>query len=321
VDAPVLTLADIGFDAARALLARYGLALERTPDDTAIPGSFWGEREAGLIGATVFARADTPVHSLLHEACHLIVMPPERRAGVHTDASDSVPEEDASCYLQILLADELPGVGRDRLLADMDAWGYTFRLGSARRWFEEDAEDARQFLADRGLLAGLGEMALTSVIPGRVLPMSLSISRASVADLDALVPLFRGYLDFYRREATPGAIQEFLDARLRNQQSVIFLAHVEGRAVGFTQLYPAFASLSLKPNWILNDLFVLPDARGHGAASALMEAARQLAVDTGACELFLQTARDNTTAQRLYERLGYVRDDDFYVYSLGVPGP
>ena len=151
-DPAVLTLADIGFEAPEALLARHGLALVQVADGEAIPGSFWGEREAGLIGTTVYARADTPVHSLLHEACHLIVMPAERRAAVHTDATDSVPEEDATCYLQILLADELPGVGRDRLMADMDAWGYTFRLGSARAWFEADADDARAFLATRGLL-------------------------------------------------------------------------------------------------------------------------------------------------------------------------
>lgn len=151
--------------------------------------------------------------------------------------------------------------------------------------------------------------------------MSLSIARASAADLDVLVPLFRGYLDFYRRHPESGAVREFLDARLRNGESVVFLARVDAQAVGFVQLYPAFASLSLKPNWILNDLFVVPEARGHGAASALMEAARQLAVDTGACELFLQTARDNETAQRLYERLGYQRDNDFLVYTLDVPAP
>jgi hypothetical protein len=151
-DASVLTLADIGFEAPTALLARHGLTLARVADGQPIPGSYWGEREAGLIGTTVHARTDTPVHSLLHEACHLIVMPPERRAAVHTDATDSVPEEDATCYLQILLADELPGVGRDRLMADMDAWGYTFRLGSTRAWFESDADDARAFLSSRGLL-------------------------------------------------------------------------------------------------------------------------------------------------------------------------
>ena len=148
----MLTLADIGFEAPAALLARHGLRLVRVPDGEAIPGSYWGECEAGLIGCDVFARADTPVHSLLHEACHLLVMPSERRAGVHTDATDS-QEEDATCYLQIVLADALPGVGRDRLMADMDAWGYTFRLGSTRAWFEHDAEDARDWLQGRGLLS------------------------------------------------------------------------------------------------------------------------------------------------------------------------
>lgn len=97
---PVLTLADIGFDAPRVLLARYGLALVRVDDGEPIPGSYWGDCEAGIIGSTVYARADTPVHSLLHEAGHLIVLPPERRAGVHTDATDSVPEEDAVCVLR-----------------------------------------------------------------------------------------------------------------------------------------------------------------------------------------------------------------------------
>ena len=94
------------------------------------------------------------MHSLLHEAGHLIVLPAERRAAVHTNATDSVEEEDATCYLQIVLADALPGVGRDRLMADMDAWGYTFRLGSARAWFEHDADDARAWLHARGLLPG-----------------------------------------------------------------------------------------------------------------------------------------------------------------------
>jgi hypothetical protein len=150
--APVLRLADIGDEAPAALLARHSLALQRVADGEPIPGSYWGDEEAGIIGGTVYARADTPVHSLLHEACHLIVLPPERRAAVHTDATDSIEEEDATCYLQIVLADELPGVGRARLMADMDAWGYTFRLGSTRAWFEHDAGNARDFLAARGLL-------------------------------------------------------------------------------------------------------------------------------------------------------------------------
>ena len=148
----MLTLADIGFDAPAALLARYGLQLARVADGEAIPGSYWGDCEAGLIGTSVHARADTPVQSLLHEAAHLIVLPQERRAAVHTDATDSVEEEDAVCVLQALLGDALPGVGRDRILADMDAWGYTFRLGTAKAYVEQDADTAWQWLATRGLV-------------------------------------------------------------------------------------------------------------------------------------------------------------------------
>ena len=151
-EALVLRLADIDRDLVRVLLAGHGLDLCIVADGFAIPGSYWGESEAGLIGTSVHARGDTPVHSLLHEAAHLLVMPRERRERVHTDATDSIAEEDAACYLQILLADALPGIGSARLMADMDCWGYSFRLGSTRAWFEQDAEDARAFLAERGLL-------------------------------------------------------------------------------------------------------------------------------------------------------------------------
>ena len=150
----VLCLADLGCAAPAALLARRGLELVRVADGEPIPGSYWGEPEAGVIASTVYARADTPLHSLLHEACHLLVADPARRASIHTDASDSLEEEDATCYLQIVLAGELQGFGRKRALADMDAWGYSFRLGSARAWFEHDAEDAHALLVARKLLAG-----------------------------------------------------------------------------------------------------------------------------------------------------------------------
>ncbi|MCK9367106.1 MAG: hypothetical protein M0P72_08160 [Metallibacterium scheffleri] len=148
----VLLLSDLGFAAPRVLLARHGLALIEVAPGATIPGSYWGDSEAGVIGTRVYARPDTPVHSLLHEACHLLVLPPARRALVHTDATDSIEEEDATCYLQIVLADALPGVGRARMQADMDAWGYSFRLGSAHAWFEQDASEARQLLIARGLL-------------------------------------------------------------------------------------------------------------------------------------------------------------------------
>lgn len=162
----VLVLADIDAAAATALLQRHDLALRFVADGEPIPGSYWGECEAGLIGSSVYVRADTPVHSLLHEACHLIVLPPARRAAVHTNATDSVTEEDATCYLQILLADALPGVGRARLMADMDAWGYSFRLGSAQAWFTQDAEDARAFLHARGLIDAAAEAVVASLSHG-----------------------------------------------------------------------------------------------------------------------------------------------------------
>jgi len=151
-DVQVTCVGDIHFDDAVALLAAHDLRLHRVEAAAPIPGSYWGEPEAGIIGSDVYVRDDTPVHSMLHEACHLIVLPPERRALVHTDATDSVPEEDATCYLQIVLAGQLPGVGSERLMLDMDAWGYTYRWGSPRAWFEQDAEDAKAWLVERGLL-------------------------------------------------------------------------------------------------------------------------------------------------------------------------
>ena len=150
--ADVLRMSAIDWDAAVDLLASFDIALAAVENAASIPGSYWGEPEAGVIGATVHARGDTPVHSLLHEACHLIVAAPARRRSIHTDASDSQAEEDAACYLQIVLAARLAGVGATRICADMDAWGYTFRLGSARAWFERDAEDARAWLVERGIV-------------------------------------------------------------------------------------------------------------------------------------------------------------------------
>jgi hypothetical protein len=149
----VLVLGDIAIADVAALLSSYGLQLQLVDDDAPIPGSYWGEPEAGLVGHTVFARADTPVHSLLHEAAHLIVLEPARRVDVHTDATDSIEEEDAVCVLQSLLGEALPGVGGERVLADMDAWGYTFRLGSAHAYVEHDAGHAWQWLHQRGLVS------------------------------------------------------------------------------------------------------------------------------------------------------------------------
>jgi len=132
------------------LLARYGLTLARVADDAAIPGSYWGESEAGLVGMVIYARADTPVHSVLHEACHLLCMDATRRAALHTDAGGDYAEEDAVCFLQIVLAGHI-GLSTEAICADMDAWGYTFRLGSAQAWYTQDAGDARAWLVRHGL--------------------------------------------------------------------------------------------------------------------------------------------------------------------------
>ncbi|MBY6205068.1 hypothetical protein [Halomonas denitrificans] len=152
IDAPdVLRWADADQASVRRLLAAFGLDLVVGAVDEDIPGSFWGDEEAGLVGAQVHVRPDTPIHSILHESCHYICMDPRRRAGLHTDAGGGYDEENGVCYLQILLAEHIAGYGRDRCMADMDAWGYSFRLGSARAWFERDAEDAEAWLAERGL--------------------------------------------------------------------------------------------------------------------------------------------------------------------------
>lgn len=148
----VLSCAQLGRVPLVTLLARYGMRLEWVGPGEAIPGSYWGDSEAGLVGGCLLVRDDTPVHSALHEACHYICMDAARRAGLHTDAGGDYDEEGAVCYLQILLAEHLPGLGRARLLRDMDAWGYSFRLGSARAWFERDAEDARDWLLGHGLI-------------------------------------------------------------------------------------------------------------------------------------------------------------------------
>ena len=148
----MLLLSSIDRVAVALLLKRYGMELALVSPEEVIPGSYWGESEAGLKADQLYARLDTPVHSILHEACHYICMSPERRAGLDRDAGGDDLEESAVCYLQVLLADELPGVGRRRLCADMDAWGYSFRLESTRAWFEEDARDAQQWLRDHGVI-------------------------------------------------------------------------------------------------------------------------------------------------------------------------
>jgi len=155
----VLTIADVQLASIEALLARYHLSLHLQADDDDIIGSFWGDSEAGVVGRAVYVRADTPIHSLLHETCHIICMTEERRACLETDAGGDDLEEAAVCYLQVLLADQIDGVGRARLMTDMDAWGYSFRLGGTRRWFESDAEDARHWLVQHRLINEWGHVS------------------------------------------------------------------------------------------------------------------------------------------------------------------
>lgn len=143
----VLRLGDVARDEVAALLRRLGLSLAVVDGARTIPGSYWGEAEAGLRGDRLYARVDTPVHSVLHEASHYACMDETRRRALDTDAGGDDLEECGVCVLQVWLAERLPGVGRDRMLADMDTWGYSFRLGSAARWWATDAEDGRCWLA------------------------------------------------------------------------------------------------------------------------------------------------------------------------------
>ena len=145
----------VGAEAHASLLGltnKFGVELRQLADGESLPGSYWGESEAGLRANVLYVRADTPLHSLLHELSHYVCMSPERRAGLDRDAGGDDEEECAVCYLQILLADELPTLGRERMLEDMDAWGYTFRLGSSRAWFEQDAADACAWLRLHGVV-------------------------------------------------------------------------------------------------------------------------------------------------------------------------
>jgi hypothetical protein len=153
----VMRLADVDVSSVTQVLSRYGLSLKTIASGREIPGSYWGDEEVGLIGDEILVRTDTPLHSVLHETCHYICMDKSRREGVHTDAGGDYDEENAVCYLQILLSDHIEHFGRLRMFRDMDRWGYTFRLGSARAWFEEDADEARVYLLNLDLIDQHGQ--------------------------------------------------------------------------------------------------------------------------------------------------------------------
>ncbi|MFL6299157.1 MAG: GNAT family N-acetyltransferase [Terriglobales bacterium] len=146
----------------------------------------------------------------------------------------------------------------------------------------------------------------------------MKIVRAERKHLDQVAPLFDHYRQFYKQPPDAAAARAYIEQRLKNGDAVIFLAEDGGKALGFVQLYPSLASISMKPIWILYDLFVAPDARTAGVGRALMERARQHGEETGAAQMILETATDNFNAQRLYEKLGYKRDDEFYRYALAL---
>jgi len=148
----MLLVQDCNIRALQKLTAQFQLKLETTHPDKEIPGSFWGENEAGLIGHTLYVNNNTPIHSLLHETCHFICMDNKRRNNLDTNAGGDYDEENAVCYLQILLSDLIQEMGHDCMFKDMDDWGYTFRLGSAKKWFNNDADDAQSWLYKNNLI-------------------------------------------------------------------------------------------------------------------------------------------------------------------------
>jgi ribosomal protein S18 acetylase RimI-like enzyme len=148
--------------------------------------------------------------------------------------------------------------------------------------------------------------------------LEVEIVQATPADVGAVAPLFDAYRQFYNKPANEEAARRFLFARLSKGESIMFVALRGQNAVGFVHLYPVFSSVNLTRQWILNDLYVAPEVRKQSVGVALAERARRFAESTQADGLTLETAADNYAAQRLYDRLGWKRDDQFYRYFLVV---
>jgi len=149
----------------------------------------------------------------------------------------------------------------------------------------------------------------------------VEVRRATLADLDSLVPLFDAYRQFCRHPSEPERAAIFLRERLEHHQSEILLAFAGDAAVGFTQLYPSFSSGALARIYVLGDLFVATEARRRGTGSALLNAATRFAREAGAVRLVLATAVANTAAQSVYEKLGWKRDTEFHTYKLRLGKP
>ena len=148
----------------------------------------------------------------------------------------------------------------------------------------------------------------------------ISVHQADLTDLDTAARLFDGYRQFYGQPSDIDAAATFLSERLRHHESVIFLARVSGQAIGFAQLYPAFSSVSMARTFILNDLYVCPEARGQGAARRLLQTVEAFAASVGAIRVTLSTATSNEQAQALYESAGWKRDEQFHVYHRAIHG-
>jgi ribosomal protein S18 acetylase RimI-like enzyme len=146
----------------------------------------------------------------------------------------------------------------------------------------------------------------------------MKITQAALQDIKQIAALFNQYRQFYNQSSDQDGAETYLTKRLKKEESIIFLAKDEERCVGFVQLYPTYSSIHMKRAWILNDLFVAESSRKKGVGEKLLDAAMVLAKETGAASIALSTASDNEKAQRLYERKGYVRDQQFYHYELSL---
>lgn len=148
--------------------------------------------------------------------------------------------------------------------------------------------------------------------------MNISIRKATIDDVKKIAALFDGYRIFYKQSSDIAGAEKFISDRINKNESVIFLAEENNKAVGFTQLYPIFSSVGMKRTWLLNDLFVAQDARGKGIADALLQTAQQFGAETNSRWLMLQTAVDNYAAQKVYERNGWKKEQQFFTYNFAL---
>lgn len=147
----------------------------------------------------------------------------------------------------------------------------------------------------------------------------MQITQATIEQIEPVAYLFDSYRVFYRQQSDLERARKFIQERFERQDSVIFLATKNEQGIGFTQMFPSLSSVSMKRVWILNDLFVIPEARNQGVAKALMNAAKDYAISTQAVRIILATEITNTVAQSLYEAMGYRKLDEFYHYILPLP--